>query len=172
MLGGNPQWNRRVPADLSDYFCPTCTDQLIVQMHLHSLLRSHPHFHSHSYTLTCTWPSLHLLSLELHTYHPSIHPSINQCIHPATVSLYSSITMNCNIYTYIYIYPCKMHPSSTQHSSSIHWPRNHSLFAHTYIHTYIHACMHTHTHTHLCTHGYILHTDVIIHVRSRIHSYI
>ena len=81
--------------------------------------------------------------------HPSIHPSINQCIHPATVSLYSSITMNCNIYTYIYIF---IHAKCTHPALSIHRPyTDHEIIHYSHIHTYMHAYTHTHTHTHTHT---------------------
>ena len=94
MLRGNPQSNglvHRIPDALSAYFCPcpSCTDQLIVQANALALtLAITPTL---SFTLTHidqVWTCSHS------NFALIIHPSIYQCIHSATVSLYICIYLS------------------------------------------------------------------------------
>ena len=80
MLGGNPQSNGLVhhtPTDLSAYFCPTCTDQLLCLNTLITLMLAITPTLSFTLTSTdqiyaCSYPNFTLI----------IHPSINVFTHP------------------------------------------------------------------------------------------
>ena len=96
----NEMASSRMPADLSAYFCRT--DQLTVQIHLHSHLRSHSNSRWHAHTLlisslahtqTSRLSSIHTY-IHGHTYTRSTYPSIQLC-HSCIIYAILPSSMSC-----------------------------------------------------------------------------